>query len=108
MTKINQKIEKIGTSLLVVGVLSLVITAYFVVVLGGEAMMGMSKGGQYYLGDKGHFTHVSKDIYTFSLWNAWLQMVTWPLGMVFLAPSVIRRYIDKHKLLTINSDRDKS
>jgi len=83
----------IGTAFLTLGVLNFVITAYFICVFGVDALNGMVHGGHFYLGHKSNFTLVPRNLYLASLWNGRSQMVSWPLGMVFISMHVFMNRI---------------
>jgi hypothetical protein len=53
--------------------------------LGGDAINGYAKGGQYFVVSRGRATEVSEAIFEYNRWHTYSVWLTHPLGMIAVA-----------------------
>lgn len=66
----------------IVAIVNFVTYAVIASIIGGDAMNGYAAGGHYFLGNKGHFTEVSRGLWEYSKWHTVSIFVTHPLAFI--------------------------
>lgn len=59
-------------------------TVYFIVavIIGGDAVSGYVADGHYYLASHGHYTAVTREIFTYSRWHVCSLFITHPAAIL--------------------------
>jgi hypothetical protein len=74
--------KRLCTILVILGVVNFLAFVVISNVHGGLSLHGKMENGIYYVGNHGTFTEVSKSFYWASLYQAYSNLVTFPLGMI--------------------------
>jgi hypothetical protein len=69
---------------------------YFAQKFGGDAWNGYSRGGQYFLGNKGGYTHVSRDVWIYSYYHVLLVWLSY--AATFIGAAVVLNRRDNAKV----------
>jgi hypothetical protein len=50
--------------------------------IGGDAFSGKTEGGKYFLGRHGHYTEVSKNVFTFNLFHGFVAWTSFGISVL--------------------------
>ncbi len=75
----TRTIYKLG---IVIGLGNYLLYAFTVLVWAGDALLGHTAQGHYYLATNGTFVEVSYALFLFCKWQAYTLLLTFPLGLL--------------------------